>query len=149
MEIERANLMYSWPELLPLLQQHWDEFQGHRDVQLDPDVDGYALLERANRILFVTVRPYPDGPLVGYWLGMLVPNMHSKDQLVCMADGMYLMPKYRNGTGKEMADMVENYARHAGADRMVQGTCVRHPIDNWLIKRGYEIEDHVYLKELK
>jgi len=149
MQIERENLMKAWPELYPLLEMHWKEFQGHKGVEFNPDIDGYAALEQVNRVLFVSVRTEIDGPMVGYWLGMLVPNMHSKDQLVCMADGMYLMPEYRNGTGGEMAGMVEHYARHAGADRMVQSTCIRHPIDNWLIKRGYEIEDHVYLKELK
>lgn len=148
MEIEREDMTQeSWAEVMPMFQRHWDEFQGHKKLPLDPDIDGYSAIQDAGMLLYVTVRDH--GALIGYWLGLLTKNLHSREQLVCMGDSMYLMPEYRNGTGGDLLSKVEQIARKAGANRLMQGTCVRFPLDHWLERQGYDVEDHVFIKELK
>ena len=148
MEIERETLdADGWAEVMPIFERHWQEFQGGSGVPFDPNIEMYNTLQDAGFLLYVTVRD--AGELVGYWLGMLVYSLHSKNQLVCNCDSMYLMPECRNGTGKRMLKKVEELARDAGAVRFVVGTCVRFPLDRWLERLGFKAEDHVFLKELK
>ena len=146
MEVKRESLMEAWSDLQPLLRAHWEEFQGHSGVPFDPAKGEYELLEEAGITLFVSARV--DDRIVGYWLGAIFPNLHSKDQLCCSCDGMYLLKEYRNGAGREILQTVETEAKKRGVARLLQGTCVRHPIDPWLKRQGFELEDRIYIKGL-
>lgn len=145
--IEREQLAPVWDEAMPLFAEHWQAFQGDSGIPFKPKREQYAALDAAGMVLFVSVRD--AGAMVGYWLGLMVENMHSAGHVVCMADGMFIKPAYRNGSGRRLLAVVEDAARNMGAARLVQATCARFPIDAWLKRLGFVIEDRVYLKELK
>lgn len=106
------------PELLPLLQKHYDELTLNKDVvELAPDWARYADIEEAGKLYIFTLR---DGPtLVGYSLFFLDTHLHYADLLVASNDVLFVDPAYRKtGDGAKLIQFSEDCLTALGARKI-------------------------------
>jgi GNAT superfamily N-acetyltransferase len=80
-------------ELRGIYPQHWAELAVAADIPLEPNYEGYRLLEHNNMLLLVTLR---DGAkLAGYFIGFLMAELHYTSCTSCTGDIFYVLPEYR------------------------------------------------------
>jgi len=83
-------------EAKELFQKHYEEIAERTDViELDPDLERYALMERNNRLEVHTIRD--NGVLVGYSLWFIAYHIHYKNSLTASSDILYIAPNHRKG----------------------------------------------------
>lgn len=85
------------PEVMPMLEQHYEELTLNKDVvKLDPKWDDYRALEGMGRFVVLTAREH--GQLVAYNAFFLNTHMHYSDLMVAVNDVFYIHPDYRRGS---------------------------------------------------
>lgn len=109
------------PEALPMLTQHYEELALNRDkVPLDPDWDTYRALEARGALLCVTLRE--NGRLVGYYTGIVAPDLHYRTCLSLKMDIFWTHPDIRGGTaGLRLFRAVKKEAKRRGVQRIFHG----------------------------
>lgn len=124
-------------EIAPLLQLDWDEIEHRKDVrQLDPDWDAYQTIEDSGCLRIFTARS--DGVLVGYFVVLLMPSLHSKGLMQATADVIFLRKEYRKGfTGYRLFKFAEQCVKDDGAAVLHVTTTNMNLIDPLMEKLGY------------
>jgi len=84
-------------ELKGIYPQHWAELAVDKDIQLAPNYEAYDRLYAADALVLVTLRDVHR--LVGYFLGVIIPELHYTGCKTCMTDIFYVLPEYRGGAG--------------------------------------------------
>ena len=85
-----------------LLKKDYEEIEHNKELRsLDPDWDIYAILEEQGSLMIFTCR---DGlKLVGYFVVVTTPDLHSKGSTLAVADVIFLDKEYRSGlTGHKL-----------------------------------------------
>lgn len=111
--IEEAKKLY------PL---HWEELALNKDkVPLDPMYEAYDDLADKDKLLTVTMRR--DGELVGYFIGIVSPELHYRTCIALTMDIFWTHPSIRNGgAGIRLFRAVENEAKRRGVQRIYHGS---------------------------
>ncbi|WP_426106346.1 GNAT family N-acetyltransferase [Massilia sp. TSP1-1-2] len=135
-------------ELQVLLPAHYTELALNQDqVPLSPRYDVYIKNERADALLFVTLRD--DGDLVGYFIGFIGPGLHYSTCLTCTMDIFYVRKDKRKGTaGVRMFRFVEAELRRRGVDRWFMGSKVSADASALFRRIGAEKVETYYSKWL-
>ena len=116
-------------------------------MQLDPDIETYALLEELNRLMSLGV--FDDNEnLVGYSINVLSRNLHY-DLRMCQNDILYLRKDLRVGPlGLKLIRATEAHAKELGCDLMLWHAKPNTSLDKILPRVGYRTQDVMYSKEL-
>ena len=135
-------------EIDPLIKLHWEEIALNKDkILLDPDWDKYFDLCDSDLLKTFTARL--DGELIGYFVVMVYPHLHYKNNLFAVNDVIYLKEEFRNtSTGYKLISFAENSLKNAGVDVLVLNTKVHKPFDNLCEKAGYKLTERIYSKYL-
>lgn len=109
-------------ELQRLLPLHYRELALNQDkVPLSPRYDIYIANERADQLVFVTLRD--NGELVGYFIGFVSPGLHYSTCLTCTMDIFFVHPDKRKGSaGVRLFRAVEAELRRRGVNRWFMGS---------------------------
>lgn len=126
-------------EIEPLLREHKSEVD-HTDRPVNPDWETYESLEDLGLLKIFTARE--SGTLVGYFVAILSPDLHSKGYYNCVDDLFFISHPYRKGlTGYKLVKFVEDCLKADGVDRLYIKTTTKNKIDPFMVKLGYiEIE---------
>jgi GNAT superfamily N-acetyltransferase len=120
-----------------LLEQDWDEIEHKKDLRkLNPDWSIYELLEKQGQLYIFTCRD--DLKLVGYFVVIITPNLHSRGDTLAVADVIYLDKGYRSGSlGYKLFLFAESCIRNDGYKTLQVTTTEMNPIDPLMLKLGY------------
>lgn len=132
-------------ELQPLLPLHHEELAiDPLEVPLDPKWDEYLALERAGRLLFVTVRK--NGDLIGYFIGFYVESKHN-DLRILAQDIFYIVkPERKGGAGTQLFDLVEAEFKRSGGGRWIVAEKVHLPAGPFFEAHGLRLTERSYWK---
>ena len=137
--------MDEWKTLLPL---HYRELALNQDkVPLSPRYDIYIANERADQLIFVTIRD--DGELVGYFVGFIAPGLHYSTCRTCNMDIFFVHPDRRGGSaGLKLFRAVEVELRKRGVDRWFMGSKIYADASALFKRIGAEHVENYYSKWL-
>lgn len=88
-------------DIVPLLQQHWEEVELHREGRpLEPDWDKYEAMDAAGKLATITVRK--AGELVGYAVFFIDHHIHYKSTRMAVNDVVFLRKDCRGIVGAKL-----------------------------------------------
>jgi GNAT superfamily N-acetyltransferase len=131
-----------------LLKKDYEEIEHNKELRsLDPDWDIYTILEEQGSLMIFTCR---DGlKLVGYFVVVTTPDLHSKGSTLAVADVIFLDKDYRSGlTGYKLFKFAEDCVRKDGLKSLHVTTTEMNPIDPLMIRLGYSKIETKYEKVL-
>lgn len=142
--VERATDLID--EIKPLLQEHYEEIARHKDkIKLNPNYDLYRIMDEQGLIHVVTVRD--DGVLVGYFICMVMPNLHYQDCVMAVNDILFVGKSYRKGSlAMKMLKYAEKTLRERGVDKVLINMKLAHDFGVLLKRMGYIEIERVYEK---
>jgi len=86
-------------EMEPIFKIQWEEVglnaTSEKGIHLNPQWETYEILESKNMLHVVTVRK--DKKLIGHYVSVIAPHLHSKDILVAQNDFLYVSKEHRKG----------------------------------------------------
>jgi len=125
------------PDIEPLLRQDWEEIEHNKELhKFDPAWELYEALEEINSLSIFTVRS--DSNLIGYFVVITMPSLHCRGLTQALCDIIYLDKDYRKGLiGYKLFKFAEDCVREDGADVLYVATTKVNPIDNLMVKLGY------------
>ena len=95
--------------LEPLYRKHYAEMKqrletdGHPIGDYNPRLDVYfAAMDRGDLLTFIVLE---SGTIVGYSNIWLTNDMHN-GELIAQEDTIYVLPEFRNGTGRKLAKFI-------------------------------------------
>jgi GNAT superfamily N-acetyltransferase len=136
-----------YPDAEALMIMHWREIAPYQDItRINPDLDTYARLEKAGRLLLCTARS--AGTLVGYFLMIVGPHAHYRHVVTATEDLHFVHPDYRGWTGIKLMKFAERMARAHGATMMVGRAKAKSGHGALYARLGYDLMDEVFTKRL-
>ena len=154
---ERAREL--WPEILPLLELHWQEIATYADIPLDPDVERYNSMDDAGFLRCYTARGerVEDAgkeirhiDLIGYSVISVAANLHYRSSKIAMQDVLFVHPDYRRTeAGIGLIRFTEASLCAEGVQVVYQHQKIAHPALGVVLKRqGYEEVERIWAKRL-
>lgn len=133
-------------EIKPLLHEHWLEVANDKEViKLNPAYDIYLSLEESGILHVVTARN--NGELVGYFISMVIPDLHYSDHIFANNDILFLKKEFRNGAfAYKMFSFAEEKLIALGASAIHIRMKTSFPFDALCEKLGYKFVEKVYRK---
>jgi GNAT superfamily N-acetyltransferase len=120
-----------------LIQKDYEEIEHNKELRnLDPDWVVYGILEEQGSLMIFTCRD--DLTLVGYFVVVTTPDLHSRGSVLAIADVIFLDKKYRTGmTGYKLFKFAEDCVRKDGFKTLHVTTTEVNPIDPLMSRLGY------------
>ena len=136
-------------ELYPLLFEHYEEIAAYKDkIELAPDWEKYFNLEGSGILKIYTMRD--SGKLVGYYICLVLPNLHYSKDLYSVNDIVLIQPEYRNQkNGINLFMYVENQMRMLGVSVMTMHMKTKLPFDALCEGLGWDYMERQYTKCIK
>ena len=136
-------------ELKPLLVDHYQEIAMYRDkIAYAPDWKRYEELDKSGILKLVTVRD--DGVLVGYYLFMVLPNLHYCEDLYAVNDIVLIKKEYRKGkVGVGLFKYVEDWCKELGVSVMTMHMKTFLPFDSLCEGLEWDYAERLYTKCIK
>ncbi|NUQ28345.1 MAG: hypothetical protein HOQ35_07515 [Acidobacteriaceae bacterium] len=106
----------------------------------------YFAMEQAGMLFLLTARH--DGELVGYFLGIILPNLHNRKCLAAVSDMYFLHPNHRGHTGVRMFREVEHAWRRMGVELATITCKVSRNYGKLFERLGWQLEEKIYVKDL-
>lgn len=133
-------------EMSKLWQEHWEEVAINRNsIQLDPDLDEYASLERTGALHVVVARE--RGAIVGYHISIVRPHLHYRRSLSAFTDVYFLRASHRKGlTGVRLIKAAEETLRARGVQKMFTGTKKHLDMGPIFERLGWTETERLYTK---
>lgn len=135
-------------EIMDLAKIHWSttEWELHKDSELDPDWDRYALLENNNSLIIFTARL--EGKLIGYNIFFLSMSLHYKTQYVATQNLIFIHPDKR-GFGKYFIFYSDEKLKEIGVKKIFYILKAANDWSEKLLKPlGYTLMDKIYGRKL-
>jgi hypothetical protein len=145
----KEKLLNCKKELIPLLEEHYKEIAAYQDkINLAPDWKKYKQLDEAGILNIFTMRD--KGILVGYYICMVLPNLHYSEDLYSVNDIVLIKPEYRNQlNGVELFLYVEEEMLKLGVSVMTMHMKTSLPFDKLCEGLGWDYMERLYTKCLK
>jgi hypothetical protein len=144
-EVERFSDVIG--EMREYFTAHYQELATFKDKisEVNPDYALYEAMDAAGKLHLVTARD--EGKLVGYYVGVVMPQPHYKTTLAAMADLYWLHPDYRKGfTGVDFLRFIESSLKERGVQVTVMGTKLSKDLGRLYEHLGYQPTDTVWRK---
>ena len=131
-----------------LLQKDYEEIEHNKELnKLNPDWGIYNILEEQGSLMIFTCRD--EFKLVGYFVVISTPNLHSKGSILAVADVIFLDKDYRRGlAGYKLFKFAEDCVRKDGFKTLHVTTTEMNPIDPLMSRLGYSKIETKYEKVL-
>ena len=131
-----------------LLKKDYEEIEHNKELhKLNPDWEIYNILEEQNSLMIFTCRD--ELKLVGYFVVISTPNLHSKGSILAVADVIFLDKDYRRGlAGYKLFKFAEDCVRKDGFKTLHVTTTEMNPIDPLMSRLGYSKIETKYEKVL-
>jgi hypothetical protein len=136
-------------EMREYFTAHYQELATFKDKisEVNPDYALYEAMDAAGKLHVVTARS--EDKLVGYYVGVVMPQPHYKTTLYAMADLYWLRPDFRKGaTGIEFLLFIEGSLKERGVQVTVMGTKMSKDLGKLYEHLGYTETDRVFRKGL-
>lgn len=149
MKFAHENLSNVKDEILPLLDEHWEEIALNKDViKLNPDWEAYAAYDSINALRVYTARD--NGALVGYFVLLVNRSLHYKDHLFAVNDIIFLKKEVRLGmTGVKLIKYAVKCLEEEGVSKIMINTKIHQPFDAVLERLNFKCIERVYSKCLR
>lgn len=134
-----------WPEILPLLEKHWEEIAHYKDIPLEPDFEQYKKLDDLKLLRVFTARR--EDVLIGYCVYMVGYNLHYKSSLQARQDVLFIDKKHRGFGGRFIA-WCDEQLRKEGVQVVYHHVKEAHDFGSLLVRLGYEPVDKIYARRL-
>lgn len=138
------------PELCAIYPRHYEELTSNPDIPLRPRFDIYEDLALRDMVLLVTVRDVKK--LVGYYIGIILHELHYETCLSCTTDIFYVEPEYRCRENEWVGVRMFRAAEAALRKRNVMlwhAASKNHKASTTLLRRmGFRAVDTSYSKRL-
>lgn len=145
---QEESIQKLWPELMPLLQQHFEEISANQDIPLNPDIDRYNHMDELGMIRVYTARE-DDGTLVGYGAFFVHSNMHYVDSFQAVQDVLFLRKDKRLGmTGVKLIKYAEKMLRAEKVQIVYHHVKTAHNFGPILKRLGYNHIENIHSKRL-
>ena len=147
-QFAREPLSPAYEEAGDLLRAHWEELAAFKDIPLDPDIDAYRAMEKADMLRVFTVRC--EGKLIGYAVYMVRKNPHYKSTKMACSDIVLVEKAHRSmGLGNGLFDFVEASLKAEGVVVIETRSKADHPVLGMLLEsRGHVLIDVSHQKRL-
>lgn len=135
-------------EITIFWREHWEETYTDKEVSVfNPDYEKYASLSRINLLHLVTVRE--NDKIIGYYLSILSPSLHSKNVLTCYSDMFYIIKEKRKGfVGINLFKFLEQSLKEIGVRKIYTGIKTHIDIGPILSRLGYKFIEKLYIKAI-
>lgn len=132
-------------ELKVLTNRHWEEV-GDKRFPINIDWNRYVQFDESGFLRTFTARD--EGELIAYNIFLAAYHPHRKDSLVANHDTIYCIPEYRKlGVGGGIIDHATGeLLREEGMSAVSIGVKERHDFSPTLLKRGFELNEKIYIK---
>ena len=138
----------SYPDAIPLLDQHHQEISKFPELELDPDVAKYIKLSKIGMYQTFTVRTH-EGALIGYAAFFVSQMMHFRHNTQAVCDLIYLSPEYRKqGVGREFISFIISVFQAKKVDVMMINVPDKMDWSPLLKGLSFTIHDHMYSRRL-
>lgn len=150
---QRESIADLWPELMPLVREHWQEIRWDDRTEFDPDCERYNAAEQAGAYIIFTLRSEAGEhgrPLIGYSAFWISHSIQRKDSLEAAQEGIYLRPDCRAGwLGAELIGESDKALRAMGVAVVYQHVRTgRRDFGPVLHRLGYEPIETIYARNL-
>ncbi|MGO4518405.1 GNAT family N-acetyltransferase [Terriglobus sp. 2YAB30_2] len=132
-------------EMEPLFPLHYAE-TGELEGGIDMAWEQYFAMEQAGMLFLLTARY--DGKLVGYFVGIVMPNLHNRKRLAAVSDMYFLHPDHRGHAGIRIFREVEQAWRAMGVELATITCKVSRNYAALFERLGWRLEEKVFIKEL-
>lgn len=133
-------------EMMPLFRLHYSEIAHFKDIELDPDIDRYLEMEKADCIRLFTAREL-GGKLLGYSVYVLFHAPHYRQSKQASQDVLFIYPESR-GFGRSFIKWCDEQLTLDGVQVVSHHVKVAHNFGPMLEKMGYEMVEYIYVKRL-
>lgn len=122
---------------------------GHNqnELPLDPDWEKYCALDEMG--LLLCCGAYDEEKLVGYFVAIVAPTLHCKNEVVAVNDALWLHPDYRGGTGVRLMKFFESQCKDLGVSYMSMNITLKYDISPLLERMGWTHVEKTYSKCIK
>ena len=141
-EILSAQLIL---ELKPLFDEHFEESEHFKDIELSPNFESYLQLEASGMLRVFTVRV--DGELICYSVLFVMPSYHYKNSIQATHDILFVKKEHR-GLGRSFIQFCDDELRNEGVQVVYQSVKLKANYGPLLQRIGYEPVDLVYYRRL-
>lgn len=138
------SLTNGLPEIVPLLQEHWEFLALYKDrMPLDPQFDAYLARDAEGQIVYAALRN--DGELVGYMICFVTRGLHYQSTLTATMDLIWVRPPYRGERGGDrLLNAMKAELKRRGVQLWWVGSKNHAPIE-WLFKaHGFTHEESYF-----
>ncbi len=143
----RENIKHIWPELIPLVEQHWGEVSHYRDIAFDPDFNFYLKADEAGMLRVYAARE--DGVLIGYNVFFVRPNPHVRTRIYAAQDAVFIRKDRRGRFGIRFIDWCDQELKREGVTVIMGHVSAAHDFGPALERHlGYELVDHIYCRRM-
>ncbi len=104
-----------WPELQPLLMDHYQEVAWRQDkIKLEPDEQKYQTIQDQDILKIFSIRD-DQNKLIGYSVYFVIPSIHYSSTLFATNDVVFLAKEHRTtGLGREFLLFCEEELKNIG-----------------------------------
>lgn len=137
-----------WPELAPLLEDHYHEIALFLDIPLDVDRAAYEAMQDNGTLRIYTARH--NGELIGYAIFFVHHNIHYSSSRQAVQDVLYLDPNYRGSMiAWDLIAYTERELARDGVEVIMHHVKHAHPALGRLLQgRGYTPVETIHVKRL-
>ena len=149
MKYAHENLANVKEDILPLIEEHWEEIALNKDViKLNPDWDAYSAYDYIGSLRVYTARD--EGQLVGYFLVLVSKSLHYKDHTFANNVITFLRKSAREGmTGVKLIKSAIKCLEAEGVSKILINTKTHQPFDVILERLGFDCIERIYSKCLR
>lgn len=136
------------PEMMGLWSANWVETGADNDkLELDPDLDRYAAMDRSGQLHVVTARKF--GELVGYFVWIIGTLLHHRTIKSACSDMYWLRPDCRKGMqGIRFIKEAERSVRMLGVQKLFSSYQPCLDLDPIYRRLGWQAGERVQCKYL-
>jgi hypothetical protein len=142
---QREKAMDVAIELVPLIIKHHAEISLFPDLELKPSVQTYLNCEERDALRIFTARK--NGVLVAYAFFFLHESLKYGNTKEALCDMLFIDPSHR-GFGVSFLKWIDNEITKDNVRLIYHHVNTHHNFSPILIRQGYQINDHVFVKRL-
>jgi GNAT superfamily N-acetyltransferase len=133
-------------EALPLFKDHCQEVVDYLpDIDFDPDVESYILLDDSGHLRVFTIRQDNDGKLIGYCIHHVFKHLHHCKSLVAVQDSIFIHKDHR-GIGRAFISWVDDQLKSEGVLAVYHYVSNNCDYSKALIEMDYVKIESTYLR---
>lgn len=146
--LQREPIAPLWPELEPLLTEHWREIDPYPDIPMEANRSMYEWAETADKLRVYTLRT-GAGELVGYAIYFVGLSPHYRASKQATHDVLYVRPDWRRGLiGLQLIQYADGQLRAEGVQVVYQKVRTCLDFSRLLERIGYEQIETVWARRL-